>query len=78
MIGQVMMSKKQPAKTVLPSEVTIRVITEQKSRDLVCANEKLKSDLPKLAKKSMQKDGMTCDTVTPEEYEEMSKEEFEL
>lgn len=61
-----------------PSEVTIRVIAEQKGRDLVCANEELKKDLPKLAKKSMQKKGMTCDTVTPEEYEKMSKEEFEL
>ena len=61
-----------------PSEVTIRVIAEQKNRDLVCANEKLKSDLPKLAKKSIQQKGMTCDTVTPEEYEKMSKEEFEL
>ena len=61
-----------------PSEVTIRVIAEQKNRDLVCANEKLKSDLPKLAKKSVQQKGMTCDTVTTEEYEKMSKEEFEL
>ena len=46
--------------------------------DLVCASDELTNDLPKLAKKAMQKDGMTCDTVTTEEYEKMSKEEFEL
>jgi hypothetical protein len=61
-----------------PSEVTIRVIAEQKSRDLVCASEELEKNLPKLAKKAMQKKGMTEDTVTPEEYEKFSKEEFEL
>ena len=61
-----------------PSEVTIRVIAEQKKRDLVCASDNLKKDLPKLAKKAMQKKGMTSDTVTAEEYEKMSKEEFLL
>ena len=61
-----------------PSEVTIRVIAEQKKRDLVCASDNLKKDLPKLAQKAMQKQGMTDDTVTADEYEKMSKEEFEL
>ena len=61
-----------------PSEVTIRVIKEEKGRDLVCASDDLKSKLPELAKKSVQKKGMTKDTVTPEEYEKMSKEEFIL
>jgi hypothetical protein len=61
-----------------PSEVTIRVIAEQKSRDLVCASEELEANLPKLAKKSLQNKGMPEDTVTPEEYEKFSKEKFEL
>lgn len=61
-----------------PSEVTIRLITEQKDRALICASDELENNLPRLAKKSMQKDGMTCDTVTPDEYKEMLNKKFIL
>lgn len=61
-----------------PTEVTIHVITEQKDRALICASDDLEKMLPKLAKKSMQKDGMTEDTVTPDEYKEMLDKEFLL
>lgn len=59
-----------------PSEVTIRVIAEQKDRDIILASDELKNNVSKLMKKATQKDGMTEDTVTPEEYQEMSKHEF--
>ena len=59
-----------------PSEVTIRVIAEQKERDIILASDDLKNNVSKLMKKATQKDGMTEDTVTPEEYQEMSKHEF--
>lgn len=59
-----------------PSEVTIRVITEQKDRDIILASDELKNNVSKLMKKATQKDGMTEDTITPEEYQEMSKHEF--
>ena len=59
-----------------PSEVTIRVIAEQKERDIILASDELKNNVSKLMKKATQKDGMTEDTVTPEEYQEMSKHEF--
>ena len=59
-----------------PSEVTIRVIAEQKDRDIILASDDLKNNVSKLMKKATQKDGMTEDTVTPEEYQEMSKHEF--
>lgn len=59
-----------------PSEVTIHVIAEQKDRDIILASDDLKNNVSKLMKKATQKDGMTEDTVTPEEYQEMSKHEF--
>lgn len=59
-----------------PSEVTIRVIAEQKDRDIILASDELKNNVSKLMKKATQKDGMTEDTVTPEEYQEMSRHEF--
>ncbi|MDY6310451.1 MAG: hypothetical protein SPL73_06380 [Cyanobacteriota bacterium] len=59
-----------------PSEVTIRVMEEQKGRDLVCASKELQGSLPELVKKAMQTKGMTKDTVTPEEYQKMSEKEF--
>ena len=61
-----------------PTETTIRVIAEQKGRDLVIADKELQDELPNLAKRSVQKKGMACDTVTFEEYKEMNKEEFEF
>lgn len=61
-----------------PSEVTIRVIAQQKDRDYVSASEELKSNLPKLMKKATQQKGMSADTVTSDEYQKMSKEEFLL
>lgn len=57
-----------------PCEVTIRVINEQKHHDIVRASDKLIDSLPELMSKAMQQKGMTCDTVTPEEYEEMDRE----
>ena len=59
-----------------PSEVTIRVIAEQKDRDIILASDELKNNVSKLMKKATQKDGMAEDTVTPEEYQQMSKYEF--
>ena len=59
-----------------PSEVTIRVITEQKDREIIFASDELKNNVSKLMKKATQKDGMAEDTVTPEEYQQMSKYEF--
>jgi len=56
-----------------PSEATIRVINEQKHRDIVRADEELIESIPKLMKKATQKKGMTCDTFTPEEYKEMKR-----
>jgi rubrerythrin len=59
-----------------PSEVTIHVIAEQKHRDIVLANDKLKNDLPKLASKGLQTIGLAPESVTVEEYEQMAKETF--
>ena len=59
-----------------PSEVTIHVIAEQKHRDIVLANDKLKNDLPKLAAKGLQTKGLAPESVTVEEYEQMAKETF--
>ncbi|MBR1424305.1 hypothetical protein IJ579_01940 [bacterium] len=59
-----------------PTEVTIRTIAEQKKRDIVFADEKLKANLPKLLEKGLQEKGTSPDTVTVEEYKKMSKEEF--
>ena len=61
-----------------PSEVTIRVIAEQKDRDLVIASDELKKQLPKLAQDGLQEKGLAPETVTVEEYKEMNKEEFLL
>ena len=61
-----------------PTETTIRVITEQKNRDLVIADKELQDELPNLVKRGLQKKGLACDTVTYEEYKKMNKEEFEF
>ena len=56
-----------------PSECTIRIITEEKGHDIVKASDKLIESIPEMMKKATQKKGMTCDTVTPEEYEAMER-----
>ncbi len=59
-----------------PSEVTIRVIAQQKDRDLVIADTQLQNKLPELVKRGLQKKGLAPESVTSEEYKEMNKEEF--
>ena len=61
-----------------PTEATIRVIAEQKNRDLVIADDDLKEKLPEIIKRGLQKKGLACDTVTYEEYKKMNDEEFEM
>lgn len=61
-----------------PSESTIRVIAEQKGRDLVVADEELKNELPSLVEKGLQKKGLAPGTVCPDEYKKMQKEDFLL
>ena len=61
-----------------PSEATIRVITQQKGRDLIIADKELENNLPNLVKKGLQTKALACDTVTADEYKEMSKENFEF
>ncbi|MCM1338296.1 MAG: hypothetical protein NC191_01335 [Muribaculaceae bacterium] len=61
-----------------PTEATIRAIAAQKDRDLVIALSELEENSVSLLKKGLQPDPQAPDTVTPEEYEEMVEEEFEL
>ena len=61
-----------------PSENTISVIAEQKKRDIICANDDLKSKLVNLTKKGQDEKSLAPDTVTPECYKEMQKEKFEI
>ncbi len=57
-----------------PTEVTIRVINEEKSHDIVSADDKLVNMMPDLLRGATQKKGMSKDTFTPEEYEQMERE----
>lgn len=61
-----------------PTEKTIRIITQQKGRDLVRADEALIKEAPELLKKGLEEKSLAPDTVTSEEYKQMSKREFEL
>ena len=56
-----------------PTEMTIRVINEQKHHDIVRASEDMIDKIPEMMKKATQKKGMTCDTFTPEEYKKMCR-----
>ena len=57
-----------------PTDMTIRVINEQKKQDIVRGSKELVESIPKLIKKSTQKHGMTSDTFTSEEYEKMKRD----
>ena len=61
-----------------PTEMTIRLISECKKRDIILADEKLKKEAPKLLKKGLEKRSQAPDTVSVEDYEKMSKEVFEM
>lgn len=61
-----------------PTENTIRIITKQKGRDLVRADEALVKEVPELLRKGLEEKALAPDTVTAEEYKQMSKKEFEL
>ena len=58
--------------------MTIRVIAEQKDRDLIIASDKLKKDAPKLLEKGLETKALAPDTVTVDEYKAMSAEKFEM
>lgn len=58
-----------------PTDKTIRLITEIKDHDIVRGSEELIESIPKLVEESMQEQGMTCDTFTAEEYEQMDRDE---
>lgn len=58
-----------------PSEVTIRVINEQKNHDIVSASDEMIESIPDMMKKATQKRGMTFDTFTPDEYEQMVRDD---
>lgn len=61
-----------------PNEMTIRVIATQKGRDLVIASDKLIKDEAKLIERGLEPKAQAPDTVTPEEFKEMSKQHFEM
>ena len=61
-----------------PTEMTIRLIAEAKKRDIILADAKLKKDATKLLAKGLEDKVQAPDTVSIEEYTEMSKEEFEM
>ena len=61
-----------------PVEMTIRVIAEQKGRDLIIASDKLTKDAPKLLEKGLETIANAPDTVTIEEYKKMSAQKFEM
>lgn len=61
-----------------PNEMTIRVISTQKGRDLVIASEKLVKDEAKLLERGLEPKAQAPDTVSAEEYKLMSKEVFEM
>lgn len=57
-----------------PTDKTIRVIVEQKGCDIVRGSEELIDSIPKLIEESTQERGMTCDTFTASEYEQMDRD----
>ena len=61
-----------------PTERTIRKIMVGKKRDIILADEKLKNDIPKLMKRGTEPKAMACDSITQEEYKEMTSETFEF
>lgn len=58
-----------------PSEVTIRVINEQKNHDIVSASDEMINNIPEMMKQATQANGMTFDTFTPDEYEAMVRDD---
>ena len=58
-----------------PSEVTIRVINEQKNHDIVAASDEMINNIPEMMKQATQPKGMTFDTFTPDEYEAMVRDD---
>ena len=61
-----------------PTENTIRIIADQKKRDIALGCEKLVNMQPKLLKKGLEPNSQAPDTVSVEDYERMSKETFEF
>jgi len=61
-----------------PTETTISLMGVAKGRDLILADNKLMKDAPKLLKKGLEEEAQAPNTVSVEEYTEMSKEEFEM
>ena len=59
-----------------PSEQTIRIITEQRGKDIVCTTDEIKKEIPVLMKRGLQKEGLAPDTVSAEEYKEIQKNEL--
>lgn len=60
-----------------PTEMTIRIISTDKKRDFVLADEELIEKIPELAKKGYDPYVTAPDTVLPEDYKTMSKYIFE-
>ena len=69
--------QKELSKNGAPSENTIRIITQQKGRDIAVAENDLLKKLPKILEKGLQEKSLAPDTVTVEEYEKINKKEFE-
>ena len=59
-----------------PTEMTIKLINEQKNQDIVSASDELISSIPKLLKKGLQKKSQAPESFTVEEYEEMERTEI--
>ena len=66
--------QKQVGEDGSPTEMTIRVINEQKEHDIVRASEKLIGEIPKLAKRGLQDKAQAPGTFQPEEYKEMVRD----
>jgi len=61
-----------------PTECTIRTIAVQKERDLVMASPSLEKNIVELYTRGLQPESQAPNTVTPDEYEEMVDEDFEI
>lgn len=61
-----------------PSERIIRVMMEDKKRDIILADDDLRDSIPELMKRGLDKTVTSCDSVTIEEYKAMAEEEFEF
>lgn len=70
--------QKAVSKDGAPTEMTIRLISEAKKRDIILADDKLKKDAPKLLEKGLENEALAPDTISPKEYAQMSKYEFEM